>query len=85
MIQEFNNHKRAYIVLSSVLIGFVVLFLHLWPDRTQQKIALVALGVFYFLWGVVVHAQIGKINSKIVLEYLAVSILAVCLVLLLLW
>jgi len=84
MIQEFKTHKVAYSVLAFVLFGFVLTFLHVWPDRTLQRATAVGMGVFYFIWGVVVHIKHRHINSRIILEYLAVSILAVSLLLLLL-
>jgi hypothetical protein len=84
MIKEIKNHKVAYSVLLLGLISFVITFLYVWPDRNQQKIVAIAVGVFYFIWGVIVHKNYNHINSKVVLEYLAVSVLAVSLLLLLL-
>lgn len=84
MIQDIRNHKIAYIVLFFVLIGFVITFLHVWPDRFQQKIVAIAMGVFYFVWGIVVHTTNKHINSHVILEYLAVSVLGISLLLLLL-
>lgn len=84
MIKEIKNHLGAYIVLSLFLVGFVVTFLHVWPDKNQQKTIAIGLGAIYFIWGVVVHKRNNHINSRVIFEYLAVSILAVCLLLLLL-
>ncbi|GIK83962.1 MAG: hypothetical protein BroJett025_05840 [Patescibacteria group bacterium] len=84
MIEEIKSHKIAYAVLAFVLIGFIVLFMHFWPDRAQQRILVICLGMFYFLWGVIVHKNMKHINSKVVFEYLAIAILAVSLLLLLL-
>lgn len=84
MIKEIKTHKIAYSVLAILLFAFVLTFLHVWPDRSAQRIVTVAMGVVYFVWGVVVHKNFGHINSRVVLEYLAASILAVSLLLLLL-
>lgn len=84
MIKEVKTHKVAYLVLTLALFAFVLAFLHVWPDRTQQKIVAVGMGIFYFVWGVIVHKKHNHINSKVILEYLSVSVLAVSLLLLLL-
>lgn len=76
MIAEFKSHKIAYVVLSIVLFLFVVMFLHYWPDRSKQRLVAIGMSIFYFLWGVVVHSNSRHINSKVVLEYLAVSLLS---------
>jgi len=84
MIRDIKTHKIAYIILALFLFGFVVSFLHFWPDRILQKYVTISLGLFYFIWGIVVHKRNNHINSRVVLEYLAVSVLAVSLLLLLL-
>jgi hypothetical protein len=84
MIKEINSHKLAYSVLTLALFSFVLFFLQAWPDRNLQKMAVIGMGVFYFFWGVIVHVKSEHINSRIVFEYLAVSVLAVSLLLLLL-
>lgn len=58
--------------------------MYVWPNRGQQKIVSVAMGAFYFVWGVIVHKRHNHINSKVIFEYLAVSTLAVSLLLLIL-
>lgn len=84
MIKEVKTHKLAYFVLTLALFSFVISFLHAWPDRFQQRVVTIVMGIFYFIWGVVVHKKYNHINSKVILEYLAVSVLAVLLLLLLL-
>jgi hypothetical protein len=84
MILEIKTHKLAYMALVIALISFVITFLHVWPDRTQQKLVALAMGVFYFFWGVIVHKRHNHISPRVVGEYFAVSVLAVSLLLLLL-
>ncbi|NCS86824.1 MAG: hypothetical protein COZ34_02465 [Candidatus Pacebacteria bacterium CG_4_10_14_3_um_filter_34_15] len=76
MIAEFKSHKIAYIVLSTVLFICVLLFLHFWPDRSKQRIVAVLMSLFYFFWGIIVHKNSKHINSKVIFEYLAVSLLS---------
>ena len=84
MIQEFKSHKVAYSVLLIVVLVFALSFLHAWPNRTMQKMISISMGVFYFLWGIVVHVKSDHISTKIVFEYFAMALLSVCLLLLLL-
>ncbi len=84
MMQEIKNHKIAYTVLITALVIFTVTFMHVWPDRPQQRMVVISMSAFYFLWGIVVHKNSRHINSKVVFEYLAISILAASLLLLLL-
>ncbi len=84
MIQEIKKHKLAYFVLAVALVVFVVTFMHLWPDRAQQKIVVITMSTFYFFWGILVHKISRHINAKVIFEYLAVSILSASLLLLLL-
>ncbi len=76
MIAEFKSHKIAYIVLSTVLFILVLSFLHFWPDRVKQRIVAIIMSLFYLLWGIIVHSNSNHINSKIIFEYLAVSLLS---------
>mgnify|MGYP003980114049 FL=1 len=76
MIREFKNHKTAYSVLTFVLFVFILLFLQMWPDRVKQRIVILSMSLFYFVWGVVVHRKINHISKKIIWEYLAVAFLA---------
>lgn len=76
MISDFKNHKASYVLLIVVLFLFVVAFLHFWPNRVYQRFLTIGMSVFYFIWGVTVHTKLKHINNKVILEYLAVSILA---------
>ena len=76
MIAEFKSHKLGYVLLITILFLFVLAFLHFWPDREKQRYVALAMSIFYFFWGVITHKKIGRINKKVVFEYLAVSILS---------
>ena len=84
MISEFREHPLAYGILAIGLVAFVVMFLHLWPNREYQQYAAVGLGIFYFIWGVSVHLHHKHIHRKVVFEYFAVATLATALLVLLL-
>jgi len=76
MVSDFKSHKIAYITLVISLFLFVLMFLQVWPNRTYQRLLIIGLCLFYFIWGVVVHVKDRHINKKIILEYSAVSLLA---------
>ncbi len=76
MIKEFKKHSTAYLTLLVFLVSFVLLFMHFWPDRTKQRVLSVVLMVCYFSWGVVTHTKTKRLTKSVVLEYLAVSLLA---------
>jgi len=83
MIREFKKHPTAYGVLLAFLVLFVLSFMHVWPNKERQRVLSVVLVVFYFLWGVVTHTKTKRLNRAVVLEYLAVSVLAGSILLLL--
>jgi FtsH-binding integral membrane protein len=76
MINQFKQHRLAYavLILFMALAGF--LFLAVWPDRIYQRYLILVMMAFYFFWGLVTHFKTDKLNSKIFLEYLGVSLLA---------
>lgn len=76
MIKEFKNHKSAYTVLLVFLISFSSLFLYVWPDAKKQRLLVLFMAIFYFIWGVIVHKKADHITLRITLEYFAVAVLA---------
>lgn len=83
MIKELKKHKIGYTVLTLILFIFALAFLHLWPDRNKQRLLTIVMGIFYFFWGIIVHIKADHINKKIVFEYLAMSLLASSILILL--
>ncbi|MFZ1721694.1 MAG: hypothetical protein WAU07_04265 [Microgenomates group bacterium] len=78
---EIKRHPAAYAILLIGLLGFLYAFLGAWPDRFVQQILIVAVGTFYFIWGIATHLSAEHITKRIVGEYLAVALL-VCVLLL---
>ena len=79
MLTEFTKHSLAYLVLALALIIFVIVFLAVWPNHLIQRVVILALAIFYFLWGFLLHLKNKEINQKIMSEYAAVSLLAALL------
>ncbi|MFZ5376110.1 MAG: hypothetical protein ACOZAN_00370 [Patescibacteria group bacterium] len=73
MKKEYLRHRLAYLLLVLVLSILAFLFFAAWPDRLLQRIIVVIISVFYFLWGIFSHIRLGTITKNIILEYLAVS------------
>jgi len=76
MRQELLSHKLSYSALIIFLAIISFLFLAAWPDIHYQRYLVLLLSTFYFFWGILVHLKRKELNSKIVLEYLGVSLLA---------
>ncbi len=76
MRQEFLHHKIAYLVLIIFLGLISFLYLAAWPDIIYQRYLILLMAVFYFFWGVINHFKTDRVNKKIILEYLGISVLA---------
>lgn len=81
MFTEIKKHLPAYVILFLGLATFLVLFFLFWPDHTRQRMVIIALGVFYFTWGVVSHVKTRYISPHVFFEYLATAMLATFLLL----
>jgi len=81
MKQELLSHKKAYFLLVLGLFTFTVAFLAAWPNHLTQRVAVVTLGIFYFLWGVMTHLHTAHLNRQVLYEYVGISILATVLLL----
>lgn len=71
-----KNHKiLIYLVL--ILIFFLGFFnlLFFRGQKTIQIITTLALGTAYIFWGILYHMVEGDLKFKIVIEYIAVSLL----------
>ncbi|MBW7955668.1 hypothetical protein H3C66_02950 [Patescibacteria group bacterium] len=75
MWKELQKHQLAYTVLTIGFLLFIATFLAVWPSRELQRIAIVGLVIFYFLWGVFAHVKSTSFTRRVALEYGAVSVL----------
>jgi hypothetical protein len=82
MPKLLKKHRFAYLILFVVLTTFAFFFSRFWPNKTLQRYLAVGMGIFYFFWGVITHIKSIRITSEIVFEYLAMSMLAVLLLIL---
>jgi len=75
MRKEITKHTLAYALLFAGFSMFLALFLAAWPDHVLQRIVIVSLVLFYFVWGVVTHVKTTAFTKHVALEYGAVAIL----------
>lgn len=75
MFKELLKHKLAYSILLLGLLMFTFYFFAVWPNRVYQRTLILGFSLFYFLWGIMVHVKSKSINKRVVMEYLAVSLL----------
>ena len=77
-----KKHKWAYLILFSALLTFVFFFSRYWPDKMMQRYLSLGMGIFYFFWGLFTHVKSKKLTLEVAFEYLAMSMLAVLLLIL---
>ena len=82
MIGEIKKHKLAYTVLTIGVVIFVFLFMGAWPNRLIQRMVIVGMSLFYFIWGLLTHFKTKTITKMVVYEYGSVAFLAGILLLL---
>lgn len=83
MLLELKKHKIPYTILVVGLLTGLALFLGTWPNVVQQRLVILGIGVFYFIWGVVTHVKTSYVTKQVVLEYLGVSVLGMVMLVLL--
>ncbi len=76
MRKEFLHHYLAYTILILALALIVLSFFTVWPNIIAQRYLILILSAFYFMWGVISHTKTDHITTKVIVEYLAVSVLA---------
>jgi len=75
MRRELLQHKLAYSILLIGVLLFTALFMGAWPNKLIQRIIIMALVFFYFLWGVLTHFKTKTITSQVIYEYGGVAFL----------
>ena len=83
MKKELAQHWFGYIVLLLSSISFALIFFLVWPDRWLERLAIVAYGIFYYLWGIVTHNSNKQLTFGLIREYGLVALLGVGLLLML--
>jgi hypothetical protein len=78
--RELKKHKLDYSLLLLGLAVILFIFWSVWPETEQQKLCILALGVFYSAWGIWHHWREKTIHTATVIEYIGMSIFA-CLIL----
>jgi hypothetical protein len=76
MKQEISRHALAYFILVLGIVIFVFLFLGAWPNRWIQRMIIIGMTVFYFLWGILTHFKTKTITKEVAYEYGSVAFLA---------
>jgi hypothetical protein len=84
-MKKFAKHLPHYISLLGILAASVLAFYLFSSDKLFLIGTAVAAAAAYFSWGIIHHLLHGDLNLSIIIEYLAVSVLGVILVLSLLF
>lgn len=76
MFTELKRHPFSYLLLAMLLAIHLTLFYLAWPNLWIQRTIIVSNSISYFCWGIFTHLQHHHLQKKIVREYLAISLLA---------
>ena len=71
----FLIHCLQYLLLLAIF-GASFLIIFILPDRTTRSLVALGLLVCYFLWGALHHLIEHNLQKSTILEYLAVGLLA---------
>lgn len=69
--------KAFYIFLFLGLAVGLLAILRMRSDSTGQFLVILALAVFYLIWGIVYHNLKNDLTRKLLLEYLFLTLIAV--------
>lgn len=82
MFRELKKHKFAYTILVMALLTGIAFFMGVWPNVMYQRIVIVCMSVFYFIWGINTHLKTAYLTKQVAFEYFGVSFLGMCILLL---
>lgn len=78
---KFKKHLSHYIPLFAILgAGFLSFIIFSYDRALQAGVALV-ISLYYILWGILHHAIHKDLYFSVVLEYIAVSLLGLTIIL----
>jgi len=80
-MQQFLKHLPHYISLVSIFIAGIIGFYIYSYDQGFQISVVISLALAYISWGIIHHTIHKDICLAIVLEYVAISILGLVLIL----
>ncbi|MDE2589433.1 MAG: hypothetical protein KGL95_07185 [Patescibacteria group bacterium] len=75
------KHFLYYLSLAAILAACVLLIAFLKNQKSLQVAVVILMALFYVIWGVVHHAIEHSFSIKIMLEYIAIALLSISLVL----
>ena len=75
------KHFLYYLSLTAILAVGVLLVAFFKNQRSLQVAMVILISLFYVIWGVVHHAVEHSFSIKIMLEYIAIALLSISLVL----
>ncbi len=84
-MSDLNRHLRAYTMLAGILAVGLWGIVYFAFDRNVQTWIAVSMCVCYALWGIAHHAVEEKLQFRIVIEYLAMSLLGLVILVSLLY
>lgn len=77
-MKSYKHHLEYYLPLLVIFIaGFFVI--SLFEEKNMKMIALVIIGFFYGIWGILHHYSKHDLTLKIMVEYFLVAMLGIAI------
>ncbi len=84
MNRSLYKHLGYYVPLAGMLLFAIFIIPRLSYARQLQMILVVAIAIFYVVWGILHHIIHHDISTKIVIEYILIGSLGMTIILFLL-
>ena len=75
------RHLAYYISLATIFTIGIIVVQSLRSQKELQIAVIILLCIFYVLWGVVHHIVLHSFSLKVMLEYIAIAVFGVSLIL----
>jgi len=74
-LDEFKEQRADYLILVFGFGGGLAAFFYFSGQDSVKVVIVLALALFYLLWGIIHHASKKDLHLKVILEYLLISLL----------
>jgi hypothetical protein len=79
-MKKRNKNIFDYLLLTLISSIAVILVLYFNGNKSIQEVIIISFSILYIIWGVLHHAKEHTLETKVVLEYAAFSLLGSILV-----
>jgi len=69
-----------YLILTVLVSIAIILILYFNGSKSLQEIIILGLSISYIVWGIVHHAKLKTLHTKVILEYVLFAVLGCIIV-----